>query len=90
MTISKESGWVEFDLKKYNLYLKGDVAVTLEWLEVFGKNEDRTMKINKRVQDAYVLFKNEKNHYGLYRWGTEAKWKINKKSSPSMYFTVWE
>ncbi|MCD4792097.1 MAG: carboxypeptidase-like regulatory domain-containing protein [Bacteroidales bacterium] len=90
ISITKESGWVLIDLEPYNLVLSGDVGLTLEWLKVKGLNKDRAMKINDKMQGAYILFKNKKNHYGIYRWGTEAKWIINKKKSPSMYLTIKE
>ena len=90
LSITKESGWVDIDLESYNIVLSGKVGVTLEWVDVIGNNTDRAIKINKRMSDAYVLFKNRRNHFGLYRWGTESKWKINKKYSPSMYLTIME
>lgn len=89
-SITKESGWVEIDLESYNIVLSGKIGVTLEWVDVIGNNTDRAIKINKRMTDAYVLFKNRKNHFGIYRWGTESKWIINKKNSPSMYLTIRE
>ncbi|NOZ46521.1 MAG: carboxypeptidase-like regulatory domain-containing protein [Chlorobi bacterium] len=88
--ITKESGWTLIDLEPYNIVLSGNVGLTLEWLKVKGLNKDRIMKINDKMVEAYILFKNKKNHYGLYRWGTEAKWIINKKHSPSMYLTIKE
>jgi CarboxypepD_reg-like domain len=88
--VTQESGWVEIDLEAHNIVLSGKVGVTLEWLDVKGNNPDRAMKINKRMAEAYVLFKNKKNQFGLFRWGTESKWKINKKFSPSMYLTILE
>jgi hypothetical protein len=88
--ISEESGWALIDLEPYQLVLSGTVGVTLEWLKVEGLNQDRAMKINDRMQEAYLLFKNQKNAYGLYRWGTEARWIINKKVSPGLYVTVLE
>ena len=90
LSISKESGWVEIDLESYNIVLSGKVGVTLEWLNVIGNNPDRAIEINKRMTDAYILFKNNKKHFGLYRWGTESKWIINKKQSPSIYLTIRE
>jgi CarboxypepD_reg-like domain len=88
--VTKESGWVEIDLESYNIVLSGKVGVTLEWLDIIGNNPDRAIKINKRITDAYLLFKNKKNQIGLYRWGIESKWIINKKNSPSMYLTIRE
>ncbi len=88
--VSTESGWVVINLEKYNIILHGDVGVTLEWLKVQGINTDREMKINDKMQKAYILFKNKKKHTGLYRWGTEAKWLINKDLSPGMFITIME
>ena len=90
VSISQESGWVTIDLEEHNIFLSGDIALTLEWLDVKGLNKDRAIKINDRIQDSYILFKNKKNHYGIYRWETEANWIINKNSSSSMYLTVKE
>lgn len=90
ISITNESGWTQFDLEPYNLILSGEVGLTLEWLKVKDINKDRAMKINGKLKEAYVLFKNKKDHIGLYRWGPEAKWIINKNMSPSMYLTIME
>lgn len=87
---TNESGWANIDLGQYNLIMSGEIGLTLEWLKVQGLNENREMKINDRMQKAYILFKNKKNQTGLYRWGTEAKWIINKDKSPCMYLTILE
>jgi hypothetical protein len=88
ITLTNESGWANIDLEQYNLIMSGEIGLTLEWLKVQGINEDREMKINDRMQKAYILFKNKKKQTGIYRWGTEAKWIINKEKSPSMYLTI--
>lgn len=90
VTIEEEDGWALIDLEPYDIVISGSVALTLEWLKVEGVNEDRTMKINDRMARAYILFKNQKKVWGLYRWGTEAKWIINQTMSPSMYLTILE
>ncbi len=90
LTITNESGWVKIDLEQCNLIMSGEIALTLEWLKVQGINEDREMKINNRMQKAYILFKNKKNQTGLFRWGTEARWILRKDDSPSMYLTIME
>lgn len=87
---TNESGWANIDLEQYNLIMSGEIGLTLEWLKVQGLNENRAMKINDRMQKAYFLFKNKKNQTGIYRWGTEAKWIIDKNKSPSMYLTIME
>ena len=88
--ITKESGWSEINLEHYNLIYKGEIGLTIEMLKVHGLNEDREMKINGRLQKNYILLKNKKNQIGLYRWGPEAKWKINSEKSPSIFLTVME
>ncbi len=88
LPVSVESGWAEIDLENYNIFVRGDVGLTLEWLKVSGNNEDRAMKVNQRLQKAYILFKNNKKHHGLYRWGTEAKWNYNRENAPCIYVTV--
>ena len=90
VSISEESGWALIDLEPYKLVLSGTVSVTLECLKVEGFHQNRAMKTDNRMQGAYILFKNQKNACGLYRWGTEAKWTINQEMSPSMYLTVLE
>lgn len=90
ISLTNESGWAKTDLLPYNLYLSGEIGLTLEWLNIQGLNKDRAMKINDRMQDSYILFKNRKNQIGLYRWGTEARWIINKEKSPSIYLTILE
>jgi hypothetical protein len=88
--MEEEAGWALIDLQPYGIVISGSVALTLEWLKVEGVNEDRAMKINDRMARAYILFKNQKKVWGLYRWGTEAKWIINQTMSPSMYLTILE
>jgi hypothetical protein len=90
VAITNESGWAYIDLEKYNIVESGEIALTLEWLKIQGIEEKREMKINGKSEKAYLLFKNKKNQTGLYRWGTEANWIINKVKSPSMYLTIME
>jgi hypothetical protein len=90
INVTNESGWAKADLSPYHLFLCGEVGVTVEWIKSRGINKDRTIKIDDRKQESYVLFKNEKKQVGLYRWGTEAKWIINNEKSPSLYLTVLE
>jgi len=89
VSISKESGWVELDLREYNIVQVGQVALILEWLKVSGINEDRTMRINKKVTSEYVLFNQKKRSGCIFsRWGVEAHWTRADNSSPSIYLTV--
>jgi hypothetical protein len=89
LAITKESGWIDFDLSKYNIILKGDVALTLEWVKVIGINKKRAQKIDKIITTEYVLFNTKKNQGNIYtRWGTEAKWTMHENGSPSIYLTI--
>lgn len=90
VSIEEEDGWARLDLEPYDIVISGCVALTLEWLKVEGVNVDRAMKIDGRMTGAYILFKNQKKVWGLYRWGTEAQWIINRTMSPSMYLTIME
>jgi hypothetical protein len=88
LSISNESGWAKLNLEPYGIILKGKIGITLEWVDVMGNHQDRIQKINGKKQKFYILFKNNNNYKGLYRWGVEAKWKIQDNSCPSMYVTV--
>jgi hypothetical protein len=88
LTITQESGWVTLDLRPYNIVVGGTVGVTLEWLEVMKNNPERAIKINRKTTDAYFLFQNAKNHVGLYRWGVESNWIIEKEHSPCINLNV--
>jgi len=89
ITITKETGWVDIDLSKYNIVLQGDIALTLEWVKVFGVNKNREMKINDKMWTEYILFNQKINRGVIYtRWGTEAKWTMSENGSPSIYLTV--
>ncbi len=87
--VTKESGWVEIDLSKYNIILKGDVALTLECVKASGANPDRAMSINKKIWTEYILI-NEKSHKGILysRWSTESQWNLRENNSPGIYLTV--
>ena len=92
LTISQESGWVEIDISRYDIVLSGEIALTLEWLNVFGVNENRLIRMNKSKEpSANVLFNVRKRSGLLYmRRGSEAKWTIIDTQSPSFYFTIIE
>lgn len=87
--VTKETGWVVIDLTKYNIILKGDVALTLEWVKVKGTNPDRAMTINKKIWTEYILINEKRNTGILYnRWSTESKWTTRENNSPAIYLTV--
>jgi len=86
--LTKKSGWVDIDLKKYNLVFSGDVTLSLEWVNVIGLK--RLTKVNG-VMGANVNFRmNDKQGSTYLRWGTEAKWTYLDGMSPCYYLTVQE
>jgi len=90
--ISKEKGWVEINLNSYDIILKGEVALSLEWLNVFGLNEDKLSRVNKTKKPmANVLFCVSKKKGRVFtRWGSEAQWNAHESNIPSFYLTVVE
>ena len=90
ITVTRESGWVKFDLRPYNLVLSGDIVLTLEWVNGFGLNEDKLMKMNKgRRPEPVVLFRSKNGEGSFYsKRGSEAKWIGRTNESPTFYLTV--
>jgi hypothetical protein len=89
ISLTKESGWIEIDLSKYNLVFEGDIALSLEWIKVIGVNMDRLITVNLQKQALpAVTFDKKRNQGFLYsKWGTEAKW-LRHADSPSIYLSV--
>lgn len=86
--LTKKSGWINIDLKKYNLVFSGDVALSLEWVNVIGLK--RLIRVNG-VMGANIHFRmNDKQGHTYARWGTEAKWTYRVGMSPCYYLTVQE
>src|ERR1035437_4250770 len=88
ISITKSSGWIDIDLKKYNLVFSGDVALSLEWVKVIGMK--RLTKINGVMGANVNFYMNNKQGRTFIRWGTEAKWTYLDGQSPSFYLTVQE
>ena len=88
--ITKSSGWVTVDLSKYNLVFDGNIALTLEWVNV--TTSDKTKFIQVDGQKEYCVLFNMKQKQGsiYHRWGSESKWSWKSGSSPSFYLTVQE
>jgi len=91
ITITKSSGWADIDLSKYNLVLKDEIALTLEWLKVLGLNENKLIRVGSEKKSANVLFSIKKKQGCTYvKWGVEAKWSKVDTKSPSIYLTIQE
>lgn len=90
--VTKESGWIDIDLSKYNFVFSGDIALSLEWIKVVGIHQDRLVKVRESEQASPgVLFNAKKRKGRIYsRWGSEAKWVSSDSQSPSFYLTVQE
>ena len=88
--ITKESGWFDTDLGKYNLVFKGEIALSLEWIKVIGLNKEKLMKMNgSKVYSPTVLFTIKRNQGCIYtKWGIESKWNRSDNESPSIYLTI--
>jgi hypothetical protein len=88
--ITKSSGWVDVDLSKYNLVFDGDIALTLEWVNVTTSDKTKFIQVNGQ-KEYCVLFNLKQKQGSIYnRWGSESKWSWKSGSSPSFYLTVQE
>lgn len=92
ITVSQESGWLDFDLNQYNIVLTNDIALSLEWVKIYGVNKDRLMRMNySKYYSANILFKVKRKKGSMFvKWGSEAKWKRIDNKSPAFYLTVQE
>ena len=93
LLITKKSGWVDFDLRKYNLVFKEDIALTIEWIKVIGIHQDRVVKFSdsKQYIANNVLFNVKENQGCFYKKNAnEDKWSCNKTQSPSFYLKIQE
>ena len=93
LLITKKSGWVDFDLGKYNLVFKEDIALTIEWMKVIGAHKDRVVKFsNSNQYTANNVFFNVKEKQGCFykKNANEDKWSRTGTQSPSFYLTIQE
>lgn len=90
--VTKESGWIDIDLTKYNLLFSGDIVLSLEWIKVIGVHQDRLVKMKEAKEASPNVLFNVKRKQGciFHRWGTEAKWVRDDSHSPTFYLTVQE
>lgn len=84
IAVPKNTKEVDFDLSKYNIVLKGDVAVLLEWVKIV-LNKDKPFD----QFTAGVYFRVNKKGPGYFRLGSEMRW-IRTGKSPCIYLTVQE
>ena len=88
--ITKQSGWVDIDLSKYNLVFDGNIALTLEWVDVAITNKLKLIQVNGK-KEYCVLFNKKQKQGNIYtRWGSEAKWINDDAGAPCFYLTVQE
>lgn len=91
--ITKQSGWVDIDLSKYNLVFKGDIALTIEWIKVIGAHKDRVVKFgNSNQYTANNVLLNVKEKQGCFyqKKTNEDKWSRIDTQSPSFYLIIQE
>jgi hypothetical protein len=90
ISLTKETGWIEIDLSKYNLVFEGDIAISLEWIKIVGMDINKRITVNgEKKLTAGVTFDKKRNQGCVYtKWGTEAKWVRHDNESPSIYLTV--
>lgn len=89
-TVSNSSGWTEVALDQYNIFLKDDIVLSLEWIKVWGLNKKNMVKMGRsKEKSAVVLFSIQKNSGQMFiKRGVEAKWRSLEDSTPSIYLTV--
>ena len=92
ISVAQKSGWLNVDLSQYDIVLSGKIALSLEWVKVYGINRDRLMRINNSKQyTANVLFKVKRKKGSMFsRWGSEAQWTRTDNKSPVFYLMVQE
>jgi len=78
--VSIESGWVDVDLKSYDLSYTQNFALTLEWLEAWGGNETPNLLLSMSIVKGMIYSK----------VASEANWIIWKNKSPGIYLDVLE
>jgi hypothetical protein len=90
ITLTRETGWIDIDLSKYDLVLDGDVILSLEWIKIIGMDMKKFITIDgKKHLAAGVTFDTKRNQGSLFtKWGTEAEWVRHDKQSPGIYLSV--
>jgi hypothetical protein len=89
-TFSNTTGWVEINLDQYDVFLKGEIVLSLEWIKVWGLNKKNMVKMNRsKEKTAVVLLSKKKNNGQTFaKRGVEAIWRSSIGNTPSIYLTV--
>ncbi len=92
LTVSEYSGWQKIDLADRNIYISGDVVLSLEWIRISNVIEKNLVKMNGAKKGTpVVLFKlNKKSGTIFSRRGSAAKWRKEENESPGFYVSVKE
>ncbi len=92
ISLSDYKGWQQIDLTTYDLYERGTIVISIEWVKISGVNEQNLVKVNRSKQPtANVLFNlNTKDGTFYMRRGSEAKWQKIENQSPCFYIIVQE
>jgi len=76
--VNFKKGWVEIDLKKYNLTIKNNIVAAVEWIGASKKGNALYLNMNFPVPGA--------THF--YRFGSQNKWKRYDAMSSSLYLVT--
>jgi len=86
--ITKESGWIDIDLSKYNLVFEGDIALSIEWIKVMGRDINKHITVTGQLTQVVTFNVKPKKGLTFNKKGTEAKWDRLESGSPSFYLTI--
>ncbi len=89
LNFDKKSGWLNFDLKPYHIFLKGKVAVSIEWLKASQPQEKKFTAVNGKKYLPNILLA-AKNNKGIFyiRKGIELPWKKIVNKTPVINLSV--
>jgi len=92
INISKSRGWQSIALSKYNILVKGDVVLSLEWIRASNVISKRAIRVNGKDDATPKILFNIDNKKGTFytRRGSEAQWKVTDGSSPGLYVSISE
>ena len=92
LPIIKYRGWQKVDLSAYNIFISGDVALSIEWIKASNVIEKNLIKMNgaKKATPNVLFDTNNKSGTFFIRRGSAANWKSQKNNSPGFYITIKE